>query len=208
MLELVFVGCHCLAVYPGGFSSPARTRSICSATSDSNRCSRRDSGRRSGPGDVCTSRDGPLVDFGPGELDLAVASRVHSPYEGPRSLSPQAQDATSRVLTLFTGVRFTNTTELICDVQETGGHGIGEAVGLAGVTNLDIVRNPGLSKSALRRSTDVHHIISLAQKKIDSSRSPLSLFSSLPERRLEIRFGKFSMADFSIRILTARTPLF
>jgi len=35
-------------------------------------------------------------------------------------------------------VRFTNTNELICDVQETGGHGIGEAVGLAGVTNLDM----------------------------------------------------------------------
>jgi len=37
---------------------------------------------------------------------------------------------------------------------------------------------------------------SLSNQKIDSSRSPLSLFSSLPERRLEIRFGKFSMADF------------
>ena len=39
-----------------------------------------------------------------------------SPYQGPRSLCPQAQDATSRVLTLFTGVRLTNTNELICDV--------------------------------------------------------------------------------------------
>src|SRR5207244_852969 len=67
----------------------------------------------------------------------------HSPYEGPRSLSPQAQDATSRVLTLFTGVRFTNTNELLCDVQETGGHGIGEAVGLAGGTNLRSVRQCG-----------------------------------------------------------------
>ncbi len=71
----------------------------------------------------------------------------HSPYQGPRSLPPQAQDATSRVLTLFTGVRLTNGAELLCDVQETGGHGIGEAVGLAGVTNLDIVRNPDLSKA-------------------------------------------------------------
>src|SRR5204863_6700648 len=33
----------------------------------------------------------------------------HSPYQGPRSLPPQAQDATSRVLTLFTGVRLTGT---------------------------------------------------------------------------------------------------
>ena len=120
----------------------------------------------------------------------------HSPYEGPRSLSPQAQDATSRVLTLFTGVRLTNTNELICDVQETGGHGIGEAVGLAGVTNLDIVRNPDLSKAPYIARLMWHHIIPLSDKKIDSSRSPLSLFSSLPERRIEVRFGKFSIVDF------------
>ena len=119
-----------------------------------------------------------------------------SPYQGPRSLSPQAQDATSRVLTLFTGVRLTNTNELICDVQETGGQGIGEAVGLAGVTNLDIVRSPDLSKAPYIARLMWHHIISLGHKKIDSSRSPLSFFSSLPERRIEVRFGKFSIVDF------------
>ena len=120
----------------------------------------------------------------------------HSPYQGPRSLPPQAQDATSRVLTLFTGARLTNTMELLCDVQETGGHGIGEAVGLGGVTNLDIVRNPDLSKAPYIARLMWHQIIPLGHRKIENSRSPLSLFSSLPERRLEIRFGKFSMADF------------
>ena len=119
-----------------------------------------------------------------------------SPYQGPRSLPPQAQDATSRVLTLFTGVRLTNTMELLCDVQETGGHGIGEAVGLGGVTNLDIVRNPDLSKALYIARLMWHQIIPLGHRKIENSRSPLSLFSSLPERRLEIRFGKYSMADF------------
>src|SRR5712692_10239503 len=82
----------------------------------------------------------------------------HSPYQGPRSLPPQAQDATSRVLTLFTGVRLTSTAELLCDVQETGGHGIGEAVGLAGVTNLDIVRNPDLSKAPYTERLMWHQI--------------------------------------------------
>ncbi len=120
----------------------------------------------------------------------------HSPYQGLRSLPPQAQDATSRVFTLFTGVRFTNTMELLCDVQETGGHGIGEAVGLGGVTNLDIVRNPDLSKAPYIARLMWHQIIPLGHRQIENSRSPLSLFSSLPERRLEIRFGKFSLADF------------
>jgi len=120
----------------------------------------------------------------------------HSPYQGPRSLPPQAQDATSRVLTLFTGVRLTDRAELLCDVQETGGHGIGEAVGLAGVTNLDIVRNPDLSKAPYIARLMWHQIIPLGDRKIGNSRSPFSLFPSLPEHRLEIRFGKFSMADF------------
>src|ERR1700726_854260 len=35
----------------------------------------------------------------------------HSLYQGPNSLTPEAQDATSRVLTLYTGVRLSDTTE-------------------------------------------------------------------------------------------------
>src|SRR5882724_4217116 len=43
----------------------------------------------------------------------------HSPYQGKNSLTPEAQDASSRVLTLYTGLRVTKTTEFLCDVQET-----------------------------------------------------------------------------------------
>jgi len=42
----------------------------------------------------------------------------HSPYQGRNSLSPEAQDASSRVLTLYTGLRVTNSAELLCDMQE------------------------------------------------------------------------------------------
>jgi carbohydrate-selective porin OprB len=120
----------------------------------------------------------------------------HSPYEGRNSLSPQAQDATSRVLTLYTGLRLTNTTELICDVQETGGHGIGEAFGLAGFANLDVVRNPTLSKAPYISRLMWHQIIPLGPWDVPSLRTPLSLFSRLPQRRLEIRFGKMGLNDF------------
>src|SRR5712672_830700 len=44
-----------------------------------------------------------------------------SPYQGPNSLAPEAQDASSRVLTLFTGLRLSKTSEILCDIQETGG---------------------------------------------------------------------------------------
>ncbi len=120
----------------------------------------------------------------------------HSPYEGPNSLSPAAQDATSRVLTLLTGFEAGGTTEFLADLQETGGHGIGEALGLAGVTNLDVVRTPTLSKAPYLARLMWHQVIPLSGEKAPSERTPLSLFTELPVRRLEIRFGKFSLADF------------
>ena len=119
-----------------------------------------------------------------------------SPYRGPNSLSPEAQDASSRVLTLLTGLRVSGTTEFLCDIQETGGHGIGEALGLAGFTNLDVVRNPTLSKAPYVARLMWHQIIPLSGDRAPSERTPLSLFKELPVRRLEIRFGKFSLVDF------------
>jgi hypothetical protein len=120
----------------------------------------------------------------------------HSPYSGPNSLSAQAQDASSRVLTLYTGLRLSRSTELLCDVQETGGHGLGEALGLAGFTNLDVVRNPTLSKAPYIARLMWHQIIPFSGERVGAERTPLSLFSDLPARRLELRFGKFGLSDF------------
>jgi high affinity Mn2+ porin len=120
----------------------------------------------------------------------------HSPYQGTNSLTPEAQDATSRVLTLYTGLRVRGTTEFLCDVQETGGHGIGNALGLAGFTNLDVVRNPTLSKAPYIARLMVHQIIPLGHAKQTVNPNPYSLFRELPVRRLEMRFGKMSLADF------------
>jgi high affinity Mn2+ porin len=119
----------------------------------------------------------------------------HSPYQGPNSLPPEAQDASSRVLTLFTGLRVSSTTEFLCGIQETGGHGLGEALGIAGFTNLDVVRNPQLGKAPYLARLMWHQIIPLGKAK-PAEPNPYSLFRELPERRLEFRLGKFSMPDF------------
>ena len=120
----------------------------------------------------------------------------HSPYQGKNSLTPEPQIATSRILTLYTGLRLTKTTEFLCDVQEAGGHGLSEALGVAGFFNLDVVRNTTLSRAPYVARLMWHQIIPLGGKKIASERSPLSLFRELPERRLEFRFGKMSLVDF------------
>ncbi len=120
----------------------------------------------------------------------------HADYSGTNSLNPNYQKATSRVLTLYTGVRLNNSTELLVDVEEAGGSALSLGLGLAGNTDLDIVRNPLLSKAPYLGRGMIHKVFALSNDKVENQRSFLSLFDELPRRRLELRFGKFSMPDF------------
>jgi high affinity Mn2+ porin len=120
----------------------------------------------------------------------------HAAYSGQNSLSPHYEKATSRVMTLYTGVRLNNSTEILVDIEEAGGAALSTGLGLAGNTDLDIVRNPALSKAPYLGRGMIHKVFALSKDKIENQRNFLSLFDELPRRRLEIRFGKFSMPDF------------
>lgn len=120
----------------------------------------------------------------------------HADYSGAHSLSPDYEKATSRVMTLYTGVRLNNSTELLVDIEEAGGAALSLGFGLAGNTDLDIVRNPLLSKAPYLGRGMIHKVFSLSKDKVENHRSFESLFDELPRRRLEIRFGKFSLPDF------------
>jgi hypothetical protein len=120
----------------------------------------------------------------------------HADYSGRNSLMPDYQKATSRVLTLYTGVRANNSTEFLVDIEEAGGTALSGGLGLAGNTDLDIVRNPLLSKQPYLGRAMIHKVFALSKDKVENPRNFLSLFEELPRRRLEIRFGKFSMPDF------------
>jgi hypothetical protein len=120
----------------------------------------------------------------------------HADYSGPHSLSPDYDKATSRVMTLYTGVRLNNSTELLVDIEEAGGAALSTGLGLAGNTDLDIVRNPLLSKEPYLAQGMIHKVFALSKDKVENQRSFLSLFDELPRRRLEIRFGKFTLPDF------------
>jgi len=120
----------------------------------------------------------------------------HAPYSGQHSLSPNYEKATSRVMTLYTGIRLNNSTELLVDIEEAGGAALTTGFGLAGAPNLDIVRNPLLSKAPYLGRGMIHKVIALSDDKVENTRNPFSLFDELPRRRLELRFGKISMPDF------------
>jgi hypothetical protein len=133
-----------------------------------------------------------------GQANFVFQSHPDFPalYSGEHSLSPRYEKATSRVLTLYTGVRLNNSTEILVDIEEAGGSALSLGFGLAGNANLDIVRNPLLSNEPYLGRGMIHKVFALSKDKVENQRSYLSLFDELPRRRLELRVGKFSLPDF------------
>jgi len=123
----------------------------------------------------------------------------HSPYEGTNSLQNIFETKASEVATLYLGYQLhpnsRYNTDLIVDFENAGGRGISQALGLAGVTNLDVVRNPTLSTAPYLSRGQIHQIIGLTDEMVDQARSPLALANSVPVRRFEIRVGKMSLPD-------------
>jgi hypothetical protein len=122
--------------------------------------------------------------------------RFHSPYSGPNSLRAEPEDRTSVVATLFAGLRVTPITELLVDLESAGGGGVSDALGLAGFTNLDVVRNPTLGAAPYLARAELHQIVPLGARREPAERGPRNGFAELPARRLELSAGKLSSADF------------
>jgi high affinity Mn2+ porin len=119
-----------------------------------------------------------------------------SAYVGANSLRPDAEAAISGLFTVFTGYRPTGTTELILDGEMAVGGGLSDALGLAGFTNLDVVRNPTLPKVPYVARVQIHQLIPLGSVWEDNEdRGPITSFIKVPRHRLEIRAGKMSTAD-------------
>jgi high affinity Mn2+ porin len=97
---------------------------------------------------------------------------------------------------LYSGIELSSDTEVLFDVESASGHGLSDALGLAGFTNLDVVRNPNLGGTPYIARLMFHAVVPLSEERVESERTPLSLFTRLPSHRLEFRIGKMSMVDF------------
>ncbi len=82
------------------------------------------------------------------------------------------------------------------DVESAGGGGLSSALGVAGFTNLDVVRNPTLGEDPYVARVMLHYTLPLSRDMVESARNPLGLASRVPRRRLEFRLGKLSTVDF------------
>src|SRR5262249_39152596 len=114
---------------------------------------------------------------------------------GGNSFQSDAEHATSRVETLYSGFRITRGLEILFDVESAGGNGLSSALGIAGFTNVDVVRNPTLGEDPYVSRVMLQYTIPLSKETTEANRNPLSLAPIVPVRRLEIRLGKMSTVD-------------
>ena len=123
----------------------------------------------------------------------------HSPYESSNSLLSRGEYKTSLLGTLYLGAQLVRNpraeTDLLLDFESSGGRGISEALGLAGFTNLDVVRNPNLGSKPYIARVELHQTIGLGGDLQEAERTPFSLATQVPTRRLDLRFGKMSLPD-------------
>lgn len=155
--------------------------------------------------------DAPLLTMGPhpdnarywvsGQANsiFQAHGNFHSPYQGTNSLIDDVEAKASEVATLYLGYQLQPNarynTDLIVDFENAGGRGISQALGLAGETNLDVVRNPSLSTAPYLARGEIHQIVGLTGEMVEQDRGPLALATKVPGRRFEIRIGKLSLPD-------------
>ncbi len=124
----------------------------------------------------------------------------HSPYEGTNSFLGRGEYKTSLLGTLYLGAQVRRDpkteTDAFFNLEAAGGRGLSEALGLAGFTNLDVVRNPNLGSVPYMARVQLHQTIGFTNHLVDSARTPFSLATQVPERRLEFFVGKMSLPDY------------
>ena len=137
-----------------------------------------------------------------GQANIILQGRLpfHSLYEGTNSFRNSAEYKTSMVGTLYTALRRNRSvrynTDFIFDMELAAGRGLSEALGLAGFTNLDVVRNPNLGSTPYIARYQIHQVFGLTDKTTSQEPSFFALASSVPVRRVEFRIGKMTLPDF------------
>jgi hypothetical protein len=137
-----------------------------------------------------------------GQANIIFQGRLpfHSLYQGTNSFHNSAEYKTSLLGTLYTALRPTPSirynTDLILDLESAGGRGLSQALGLAGFTNLDVVRNPNLGPTPYLARYGFHQVIGLTQETTPQEPGFFGLASSVPVRRIEFRAGKLTLPDF------------
>jgi hypothetical protein len=119
----------------------------------------------------------------------------HSPYEGDNSFRSEDHTAVSTVETIFAGYEITPYTAIVVAGESAGGGGLSNALGIAGYTNLDVVRNPTLGATPYLARAFIEQVLPLSSEWVKNDRDATHILRKLPARRLTLRAGKLSTVE-------------
>lgn len=122
--------------------------------------------------------------------------QFHSPYAGPNSLHSRSENEKSDTYTLYLGVRLTKSLEAFVNPEMARGNGISEALGLAGYTNGDVIRNPTLGQEPYLGRYFLRGTIATGrgEEEIEPGDNQIA-GTKRPIHRVVITFGKLGTND-------------
>ncbi len=145
-----------------------------------------------------TAEKKPLLPY---ELGLQVTLidqnlfKFHSPYSGANSLLARNENELSDTYTLYAGVRLTRGLELFVNPEMARGNGVSQALGLAGFTNGDVIRNPTLGMEPYLGRYFVRYTLATGKGEEKITPSENQIEGMQPTHRLVFTNGKFGASD-------------
>jgi len=118
-----------------------------------------------------------------------------SPYQGPNSLRPGPDDAVSHSYTLYTGVRPVSWLELYVDPEMIRGGGLSDALGLAGFTNGEVIRNPTIGQDPYLARAFARITVPFSDETEPVDASLFQVPGARPVRRLTLTGGVLGTTD-------------
>src|SRR4029077_18869971 len=125
-----------------------------------------------------------------GQANIIFQGRLlfHALYQGANSFRNSGEYKTSMGGTLYTALRPNRSvrynTDFIFDLEAAEGRGLSQALGLAGFTNLDVVRNPYLGNAPYLARYQIHQVFGLTDKTTSQEPNFFALAPTVPERRI------------------------
>jgi high affinity Mn2+ porin len=121
----------------------------------------------------------------------------HALYSGPNSLQNTADAKTSEAFGLYAGMEIVPRLEGYLDIEMIRGGGVGRTVGLAGITNGDVIRqgSADLGDGPYIARAFVRYTVGGGAARDTLARAMDQLAEIGREGRLEITAGKFALTD-------------
>ena len=121
--------------------------------------------------------------------------RFHSLYEGANSLRSRSESELSQTYTLYIGARVRPNVELCLNPEMARGHGVSEALGMAGYVNGEVIRNPSLSQEPYLGRYFIRWNLATGKGTERGEAAQNQVAGTRPIHRLVVTAGKVGVSD-------------